>query len=196
MNAKQRAYFFKHLWPACCAANGWDPKDDALRHDVVEYATGLDSTRHLSAHQVTALFLYVRHLADPADTRIADQWRTCRTSPYKFNLLRQAEHFRRLCGYARIGKLSKERFDLYFEENFDLATLSQDELNHFLWTCANRLRRKRQTGQLRNDESHTLQPPRRSEARPGATLVLDAARSQDTHARNRTQRQDAPADPF
>lgn len=144
MNAKQRRLYFTQLWPAACEANGWDPKDDECRREVTEYATHQPSTRMLSQAQITALFLYLRHLAHPEDPRLAEQWRACRQDRSKFNLVRQAEHFRRLCGYSRIGKLSKDRFAIFFEEELDLAAIDDAQLEQFIITCKERLRRKRE----------------------------------------------------
>ena len=65
MTSKQRAHYFRDLWPAACQRQGWDPKNEGLRRDVTLEAVGKPSTSGLSEHQITRLFEYLRLLADP-----------------------------------------------------------------------------------------------------------------------------------
>lgn len=71
MNARQRSTYFGTLWPAACAAQGWNPKDEDRRRDVTMEATGKDSTSRLTEAQITLLFNHLKQLANPEDFDLA-----------------------------------------------------------------------------------------------------------------------------
>lgn len=71
MSPLQRKTYFGTLWPAACAKQGWNPKDEDRRRDVTMEATGTDSTSRLSQPQITLLFNHLKQLADPEDFDLA-----------------------------------------------------------------------------------------------------------------------------
>lgn len=71
MTPRQRSTYFGTLWPAACAAQGWDTKDEDRRRDVTMEATGKASTSRLSEAQITLLFNHLKQLANPADFDLA-----------------------------------------------------------------------------------------------------------------------------
>jgi hypothetical protein len=109
MNPRQRSYYHADLWPAACAAQGWDPRDNERRREVTQEATGVPSTRDLDQHQITALFALCGHLAGFASA--TDTWhRIQRTGARAVNLQRQGEHHRAAAGYRAGGRLDMDRF--------------------------------------------------------------------------------------
>ena len=70
MNTTQRRGYFRR-WQAACAAQGWDAGDEALRRDVTREATGAASSTALDNDDITRLYRYLDHLADPLDLRKA-----------------------------------------------------------------------------------------------------------------------------
>ena len=67
MNKAQRCLYLLDLWPAACHAQGWDPKDERMRRDVTLTITGERSSSRLSEPEITRLFDYLKHAADPLD---------------------------------------------------------------------------------------------------------------------------------
>ena len=74
MTKGERVKLFRDLWPAACLANEWDIKDDTKRREVIlecmELVRGplvTTSSPEFGRDEVTALFCYLQHLADPAD---------------------------------------------------------------------------------------------------------------------------------
>jgi hypothetical protein len=65
MNGRQRARYHSQLWPAACAAQGWNPRDQEKRREVTLQATGTASSTGLSELQITRLFDFLKHLAHP-----------------------------------------------------------------------------------------------------------------------------------
>lgn len=65
MTPSQRSRFFGTLWPDACQTQGWNPKDDERRRDVIHAATGRESASGLTNKQITLLFNKVKWLADP-----------------------------------------------------------------------------------------------------------------------------------
>jgi len=142
MNPAQKAKYFRHLWPAACEAQGWDPRDDARRRACTLYATGSDSTTALSQHAITALFVFLAHLADPRDGEKARQWDLCKRDATTYNHARQAEHWRRRAGYAPTGKLNRDRFGALFEEQISPEHMTPEQIDQYLMTHRERARRK------------------------------------------------------
>lgn len=142
MNPAQKAKYFRHLWPAACGAQGWDPRDDARRRACTLYATGSESTKLLDQHAITALFVFLAHLADPRDGERARQWELCRADRQTYNHARQAEHWRKRAGYSAAGKLNRERFGVVFEEEISPEHMSAEQIEFYLLTHRERARRK------------------------------------------------------
>ncbi len=67
MTRAQQVHYRKRLWPAACAAQGWDVKDEDRRRDVTRETTGQDSTSGLTNKQVDRLFRRLEWLANPGD---------------------------------------------------------------------------------------------------------------------------------
>jgi hypothetical protein len=134
VNKSQRTRYHAELWPAVCSSQGWDPRDEARRHSVTEYATGQESTKDLTQAQITALFVFLDHLADPSDAGKAHQWETCKADPDKFNRLRQAEYWRRRARYTTTGKLNHDRFGVVFNEQLDASLLDDHQVDQMLMT--------------------------------------------------------------
>ncbi len=142
MNPAQKAKYFRHLWPAACAAQGWDPRDDARRRACTLYATGSQSTTALDQHAITALFVFLAHLADPRDGEKARQWDLCKRDATTYNHARQAEHWRARAGYAATGRLNRERFGALFEEQVSPEHMTPEQIEQYLMTHRERARRK------------------------------------------------------
>lgn len=116
MNPWQRKKYFGELWPAACLAHEWDVKDDQKRKDVTFECMRLiggpetDSTSALKPDEITALFCYLEHLADPASLDNSARWVTCQEDYHTFNRARQADwHERAVYGPGR-NKLDRDRF--------------------------------------------------------------------------------------
>jgi len=152
MNPAQKAKYFRHLWPAACGAQGWDPRDDARRHACTLYATGEESTSLLTQHKITALFTFLAHLADPRDGEKARQWDLCRRDATAFNHARQAEHWRRRAGYKATGKLNRERFGAMFEEEISPAHMTAEQIDQYLVTMRERAKDKQLKEELTPSE--------------------------------------------
>jgi hypothetical protein len=148
MSPATRTTYFR-LYAAACAAQGWDPRDNARRRDTTLYcmreigAGEIDSITGLNHHQVTALFTFLRFLTGAGGRETTLLWDKCKEDYVSFNRLRHAEHFRRAAGYKKGGKLNRERFGLNFpEEEIAEHTLSAKEVDQYLITNANRARAK------------------------------------------------------
>ena len=146
MNPRQKRLYFQVLWPAACATQGWDPRDDARRRACTLYSTGDESTRLLDEHGITALFVFLAHLADPRDGEKARQWDLCRADRTAFNHARQAEHWRRRAGYPATGKLNRERFGMVFEEEISPEHMGAEEIERYLMTHRERARARERRG--------------------------------------------------
>lgn len=142
MNTPQRKRYFTDLWPAACAAQGWDPKDDQRRHAVTLYATGMESTTGLQEHQVTALFTYLAHLADLTSVEKAAAWAECQRDPVAFNNLRQARYWERRAGYRGGGRLHRQRFHNHVPEGPFDPSMPRAETDQLLMTARERARSK------------------------------------------------------
>lgn len=106
MNKLQRSLYFRDLWPAACAAQGWLPKDDARRRAVSLHATGTESTTAMEEWQVTALFTYLRHLGRPDDLTASAAWLNCQENPKAYNMVRQGKFWEKKT-YGKLGTKAK-----------------------------------------------------------------------------------------
>ncbi len=116
MTAKERSVYFGHIWPNACLANEWEIKDDARRRAVTAECMRLvrgpqtDSAGSLGSDEVTALFTYLVHLADPSSLEKSARWVTCQEDYHTFNRARQADwHEAALYGKGK-NKLDRNRF--------------------------------------------------------------------------------------
>lgn len=118
MNKKTLVHYQAELWPAVCAAQGWDPRDAEARRDArahVWEAIGEEDRGDAmpwDAASTTALFTYLRHLADPNHLGKSQEWDDCRANYRAFNKSRVADHWqRRAYGSTKGGgKLIRNRF--------------------------------------------------------------------------------------
>lgn len=153
MTPAQRTRYFKHFWPAACAANGWSARDDERRkhvtRDCMEAIAGpaTDSTSKLGEDEVTALFCYLDHLAAPDDLNKSARWVSCQDDYRTYNRARQADwHERSLYGRGR-NKLDKNRFDGETSASGGpLDTLDADEVRKRHLTMASRHQKKLRAG--------------------------------------------------
>lgn len=141
MNPATRKTYFR-LWQAACAEQGWNPKDNKTRREHTLHATQRESTTNLTPSQITALFLYLRHMAAPHDHALAREWETCKADPEKFNKLRQAEHWRKKAGYRHGNKLDRERFSTHFDEEVKAELMTTKDVNDYLMTQRARAKRR------------------------------------------------------
>jgi len=116
MTSIQRAHYFRTLWPAACAARGWNPRDDARRKQTTAACMAAirapisDTTTALAQDEITALFCYLDHLAAPDSLDKSARWITCQDDYKTYNRARQADwHERALYGH-RPNKLDRDRF--------------------------------------------------------------------------------------
>lgn len=149
MNAKERSLYFSDLWPAACLAHEWGVKDEGRRRRVTRECMDLiggpdtDSTSKLGPDEVTALFTYLRHLADPASLEKSARWVTCQDDYHTFNRARQADwHESKAYGGAKT-KLARQRFGGETSAAGDaLADLDPEKVAKRHLTMAVRHRRK------------------------------------------------------
>lgn len=96
MNQKQRMHYFTKLWPAACAAQGWDKLNiaqrEAKRRAVTLQATGKESTTGLKQWDITRLFDHLKFLADDSNLNKA--------KPVANPEIGREEHERRRLVYA------------------------------------------------------------------------------------------------
>jgi len=153
MNPKQRLRYFQ-LWQLAANAQGWSPKDErqrrkvtadcvtAIRCRTVDLATA--STTALGNAEITALFVFLEHLASPSDPVASARWLECQENYLDFNLARNADHFQASAGYGKKSRISRHRFGgrgAAGAEGFE-PQLTGDKLRHRVWTMANRARAK------------------------------------------------------
>lgn len=149
MTTTERKQYFGTLWPAACLANEWDVKDDARRRAVTLRCMELvrapltDSTSALTRDQVTALFTYLEHLADPASFENSAEWVRCQEDYKTYNRARQTDwHERKLYGTKK-NRLDRNRFrGATSASGGPLETLDKDEVRKRHLTMASRHQKK------------------------------------------------------
>ena len=119
MTSGQRTHYFARLWPAACAAQGWNYRDEALRRRVTRECMAkiqgpdTDSTSALGQNELTALFVYLQHLATPAALVVQEEWNECQRDYVAFNVTKQANWWeKRAYGAQGSGRLDRTRFPL------------------------------------------------------------------------------------
>ena len=105
-------------WPAACEGQGWDYRDQDKRRDVcllcMELVDGpavTSSDPRFGDAETTALFTYLRSLADPNNITLSMEWDKCRADYVAYNLSRQADYWERR-GFGPRGsqRLRENRF--------------------------------------------------------------------------------------
>lgn len=120
MNAKTRTAYFA-LWTKVRAVQGWDrlsrSEQEEQRRAVtlqVMQAIGAgdsDSTTRLTQAEITALFTFLHHLAEPDNLTLAKLWTDCMADYKAFNMSKQADwHERRAYGRQGSARLHQQRF--------------------------------------------------------------------------------------
>lgn len=116
MNTSQRAHYFGRLWPAACQAKGWSAKDESRRRATTLACMAairsapIESTSKLDEDRITALFCYLRHLANPDSLDMSARWATCQEDYRAFARSKQSDwHERELYGEGK-NKLDRNRF--------------------------------------------------------------------------------------
>ena len=149
MTPKERAAYFAHLWPEACYANEWEPKDEARRRATTVECMAMirgprvDSTSKLGPDEITALFVYLRHLGDPSSLEKSADWVSCQEDYKTFNRARQADwHERELYGTGK-NKFDRNRFaGAATAAGSPLGTLDRKKTSHRHLTFAHRHQKK------------------------------------------------------
>lgn len=118
MTSAQRTIYFRDFWPAACAGQKWNIRDNIRRQLVTgECMTAIKapataSTSDLGDDEVTALFCYLDFLGDPASLNKSARWLDCQQDYRAYNRAKQADwHERALYGHSkRPNKLDRNRF--------------------------------------------------------------------------------------
>lgn len=117
MSPGTRTRYFS-LWLAACKVKGWDAKDDGLRRATVLSCMAqvrgpqvTTSDPDFGPDEITALFVFLDHLAHPSDLLKAAAWVDCQTDYRAYNRARQADwHEEKTYGKVGSGKLRRNRF--------------------------------------------------------------------------------------
>lgn len=192
MSPKARASYFGHLWPEACLANEWDEKNEAQRRAVTLEcmekirAPLTDSVSKLGEAEITALFVYLRHLGDPSSLDKSVDWVSCQEDYKTFALARNADwHERELYGVGK-NKWDRNRFKgRTSAAGGALETLDPVETKKRYLTFATRHKAKQradlQARKLAGGGSE--QPSLNKETQPGgshAPVVTDAKPAETT----------------
>lgn len=143
MNKTQRVKYHTQLWPEAAAEQGWARADEAQRRAATRECMRLvhgpdtDSTTKLLEAEITALFLYLRHLANPGNESIRADWNRCCADYVKWNTLRQGNYWQRKTGYQRGGKFEQQRFG-----GVPATAMTRKEADQYLMTMRARVTRK------------------------------------------------------
>jgi hypothetical protein len=117
MTPATRTRYFS-LWSKACVAKSWDSKDDDLRRDQVLFCMSevrgpmvTTSSPAFGPNEITALFVYLDHIAHPDSLEKAAAWVDCMTDYRAYNKARQADwHEGQAYGRQGSGKLRRDRF--------------------------------------------------------------------------------------
>ena len=118
MTTASRIHYHATEWPRACAVQGWSPNDAGRRRNVVLDCMFLvkgpavtTSDEKFKAAETTALFTYLRHLADPDNITIKMRWDQCCADYVAFNEARQADYYERQAyGPRGSGRFARQRF--------------------------------------------------------------------------------------
>lgn len=149
MNAAARRTYFTQVWPPAAAALGVKRSDEAARRAVTREAMRLvggpatASTRELGPDEITALFTYCRWLARPDDLRALSAWTDCQEDYRAFNRALQGDHYRARAGYAKGGRIDRDRFAGRPQAGlYEAARMSREEAEQYLMTMRARAKAK------------------------------------------------------
>lgn len=149
MNAAQRRVYFTQVWPAACKAQGWDPRDDERRRTVTATAmqlcgcAGITSAAKLNSAQVTALFCYLKHLANPLNLRYLSAWDDCQRDYIAYNRSLQAGYWRERAGYRQGGRIDRQRFAGRPDGGiYNSSKMTKEEADQYLMTMRARAKAK------------------------------------------------------
>lgn len=116
MTKAARIRYHRDEWPVACEKQGWSPNDTARRHNVILDAMFLvrgpdvtTSHEKFGDAETTALFTYLRHLADPDNITLKLRWDQCMADYVTFNKARQADYWQRQA-YGSRGNRWARRF--------------------------------------------------------------------------------------
>ena len=117
MTPGERNEYFGRLWPAACEVCDWNPKDDGQRRAVTLECMRLvrgpavtASSPAFGPDEVTALFVYLRHLGDPSSFDKSAEWARVQEDYRTYNRARQADwHERELYGRGK-NRFDRNRF--------------------------------------------------------------------------------------
>ena len=118
MTTHARIHYHATEWPAACHAQGWSPNDQSRRQSVILDCMFLvkgppvtSSDEKFRAAETTALFTYLRHLADPDNITLKMRWDQCQANYVAFNNARQADYYeRKAYGPRGASRWSRQRF--------------------------------------------------------------------------------------
>lgn len=153
MSPSQRVRFFTKLWPAACEAQGWNLRDETLRRDITAQCMdaigcpGIESTTELKQAQITALFTFLAHLADPLHLGKSQQWTDCRADYVAFNLSRQADYWQHVAYGTGGHRITRGRFGRRRKAEqpaFTADPLTREEAEKRRLTMKSRAVKKRQ----------------------------------------------------
>jgi len=170
MKDAERIHYHAELWPAACAAQKWNPKDEAYRRAITRFvmeevrAPITDSTTKLGRHEVTALFTYLRHIANPDNISLRQRWEDCKADYIAFGTSTQADYWqrrafggaipRKLIGNRFAGRPTAQEPDPVVAAPIDRETADQRRMTMRAIARSEPRRRK-----YKMDPSHTMKPP-------------------------------------
>jgi len=117
MTTPARVRYHTTEWPAACHAQGWLPSDKERRQNValdcmflIHGPACTTSDPRFRAAETTALFCYLRHLADPDNITLKLRWNQCQANYTAFNDARQADYWQQIAYGDRPTRLTRDRF--------------------------------------------------------------------------------------
>lgn len=117
MTPGTRTRYFS-MWGKACAVKGWNVKDQEKRRNQVLFCMTevrgplvTTSDEAFGPDEITALFVYLDHLAHPSDLLKSAAWVDCKTDYRAYNKARQADWLEEQAyGKQGSGKLRRNRF--------------------------------------------------------------------------------------
>ncbi|HTJ77980.1 MAG TPA: hypothetical protein VL357_03215 [Rariglobus sp.] len=187
MTPAARSHYFIELWPAAALANEWNVKDDARRRAVTLACMAAikgpetDSVSKMGEDEITALFTYLRHLADPASLDKSARWVSCQEDYKTFARAKQADfHERSLYGKGK-NKLDKNRFKGETSAaGGPLDTLDAEEVRKRHLTMASR-NQARLRKEKKDRRAATKEPAIDFDAAPAGTAMPAPAAPMPAH---------------
>ncbi|MBN2069130.1 MAG: hypothetical protein JW739_05785 [Opitutales bacterium] len=153
MNKAQRSKYFKQLWPNACRVQQWDPKDTTKRHLITRQCMLLcggpdtDSITKIGQAEISALFTYLNWLASPQNLRLQAAWESCMEDYRTRNVTAQGNYWRRRAGYAKAGKIERDRFSAApYSGPSGESELTPEEAENYLLTMRSRAKTKKKKG--------------------------------------------------